>query len=222
MKRLFPEYKLFLREFWRNYHTTGAVLPSGRGLSKALARYVGRNGHPEKILEVGPGTGPVTRRIIARMGPEDLLDLVELNESFVNTLRDRLDGDSAFRPAAGRVRVFHCPIEELPGDRQYDLIISGLPLNNFEVHEVQRILDAMIGLLAPGGTLSFFQYIAVRRMKALVTGRAGRARLRGIGRLLGELLAQAEVRRDWIWPNVPPAWVHHLRPRSAHVAAHAE
>ena len=42
MKRLLSEYGLFLREFWSNYHTTGAILPSGPWLAAALARYVGK------------------------------------------------------------------------------------------------------------------------------------------------------------------------------------
>ena len=41
---------------------------------------------------VGPGTGSVTRRIAARLGPEDRLDLVELNETFVQRLRHRAVG----------------------------------------------------------------------------------------------------------------------------------
>ena len=67
------------------------------------------------------------------------------------------------------------------------------------------------GLLEPGGTLSFFEYIAVRRVKQLVSGRRERDRLRGIGQAMGELLAGGEIRRDGVWLNVPPAWVHHVR-----------
>ena len=83
MKRLLSEYRLFLREFWSNYHTTGAILPSGPWLAAALARYVGKGDRPQRILEVGPGTGAVTRRIARAMRPADRLDLVELNGSFV-------------------------------------------------------------------------------------------------------------------------------------------
>jgi len=211
MKRILAEYGLFLREFFWNYHTTGAILPSGRRLARALTRYVGRDEGPQRILEVGPGTGPVTRRIIERMGPEDRLDLVELNDAFVARLKDRLAGEPPFQAVAGRVRVFHCPVEELPQQEKYDRMISGLPLNNFQPKEVQRILDAMAALLTPGGILSFFEYIAIRRVKAVVSGRAGRRRLRGIGRVLDRVLGDGEIRRDWVWINAPPAWVHHVQ-----------
>ena len=35
--------------------------------------------------------------------------------------------------------------------------------------------------------------------------------IKGIGEALAELLGPHEIRRDWVWPNIPPAWVHHVR-----------
>lgn len=211
MAQRLSEYRLFLREFFRNFHTTGAVLPSGRWLSAALARYVGASETPQRILEVGPGTGAVTQKIVAALGSEDRLDLVELNDSFVEQLRERFRSDPGFQPAADRARVLHCAVEELPDDASYDLIISGLPLNNFTAEQVSQILSVLLRILKPGGTLSFFEYIAIRRLRSVVSGRQERERLRGIGRALDGVLRGNEIRRDWIWPNVPPAWVHHVR-----------
>jgi SAM-dependent methyltransferase len=129
----------------------------------------------------------------------------------VRRLRERFARDAAFRRVGPRARVLHCRVEELQADDAYDLIVSGLPLNNFSVANVERILAALRRLLRPGGTMSFFEYIAVRRARALVSRRAERARLRGIGQAMDALLGDHEIRRDWIWPNVPPAWVHHVR-----------
>lgn len=205
------EYRLFLGESWRNFRTTGAILPSGRRLSAALARYVGEGCATQKVLEVGPGTGAVTRHIVRALGSEDRLDLVELNANFAERLRQALRSDPAFRSVGPRVRVFETAIEDLPRQTQYDVIVSGLPLNNFTAETVRRILSALSALLAPGGTLSFFEYIAVRRVKMAISRRAQRERLRGVDRALRDLLGEREIRRDWIWPNVPPAWVHHVR-----------
>jgi len=208
------DFRLFYREFRRAYRTTGAIAPSGRRLARALARFVadGSKSEPRRILEVGPGTGSVTESIIAGMRARDTLDLVELNDRFVARLRERLRTDPRFAPAADRTRILHQPVESLTAEPAYDLIVSGLPLNNFEVSEVRRLLQVFAELLRPGGTLSFFQYIAIRPAKALVSGRQARQRLRGIGQALAEVLDEHEVQRDWIWPNLPPAWVHHVRP----------
>jgi len=221
MRRRLAENALFFREYLRNFHSTGAILPSGRFLAAALARFVGQGStrgkgsipisKPRKILEVGPGTGAVTRRIIAGMGQSDSLDLVELNETFVQQLKRRFQGEPAFQAVADRARVLHCPIEKLPHDQRYNVIVSGLPLNNFSAVVVEQILTTLVSLLAPGGTLSFFEYIAVRRARALVSGRSERARLRGVARAMRTILDPHEIRREAVWLNVPPAWVHHVQ-----------
>jgi phosphatidylethanolamine/phosphatidyl-N-methylethanolamine N-methyltransferase len=221
MRRRLAENALFFREYLRNFHSTGALLPSGRFLAAALARFVGPqsgNGEatapvaePRRILEVGPGTGAVTRRIIAGMGNADSLDLVELNETFVRQLKHRFQHEPAFQAVAHRARVLHSPIEALPHDQTYNVIVSGLPLNNFSAALVEQILATLVGLLAPGGTLSFFEYIAVRPARALLSGRAERARLRGVAQAMRAVLDPHEFRREAVWLNVPPAWVHHVR-----------
>jgi phospholipid N-methyltransferase len=223
---MFTNERVFLKQFFSRYHTTGSVLPSSRALARALCRYVGEQvgsaklaagGGPRavdngrRILEVGPGTGAVTACLVKKMRPTDRLTLVELNDDFVRHLRGRFEREPAFAAVAERTEIVHTRLEDLPQERRFDLIISGLPLNNFEVAEVEQILAVFERLVAAGGTLSFFEYIAIRRVKALVSGRSGRERLRGIGAAIGRALDGREIKRDWVWPNVPPAWVHHVR-----------
>jgi phosphatidylethanolamine/phosphatidyl-N-methylethanolamine N-methyltransferase len=214
MSGFLADHRVFWREFRDNFHTTGAILPSGRALARALTRFVQQDAaEPRRILEVGPGTGAVTTVLVDRLGPHDSLDLVELNDRFVERLRERFQREPAFQAVSARCRVLHQPVEQVPADEPYDLLISGLPLNNFSVESVEQILATFTRLLRPGGTLSFFQYIAVRPARAMVSGGDERARLRGIGKALKRLLSAGEIRRDWIWPNVPPAWVHHVELR---------
>ena len=205
------DYWLFFRQFRLRFHTTGAILPSNRALGKALAHFVGGGATPQRILEVGPGTGAVTRAIVDAMGPEDHLDLVEINDQFVHHLQRMVTDDPAFRPVAKRVAVVHRSITEYTSTTAYDLVISGLPLNNFEVAEVEAILAAFTRLTRVGGRLSFFEYMGIRTGRIYISGQRQKARLRGIDQALERLLADHEIRRDSIWLNVPPAWVHHVR-----------
>ena len=205
------DYRIFFREFRQTFQTTGAVLPSGRFLARSLTSFVAAPGQSRRVLEVGPGTGAVTREIVRVLGPADQFDLVELNDRFVERLRQRFIEEPDFQQVADRSRVLHQGVETLPADQPYDLIVSGLPLNNFSVELVQTILTSLRRLLKPGGTLSFFEYIAIRHAKGIVSPKQDRERLRGITQALNELLVPHEIRRDWIWLNVPPAWVHHVR-----------
>ncbi len=240
MRQQWADYRVFWREFRQAYHSTGAVLPSGPALAAALCRYVrltgeaasaaAPNGYPpaggnptasRRILEVGPGTGAVTGHIVRAMRPADRLVLVERNEQFVERLRARLVDERAFRNASDRITLLHASVEDLTEDEPFDLIISGLPLNNFSVDLVEQILAKLRRLLALGGTLSFFEYVAVRRAKSLVSARAERERLRAVGRVMERTLQSNEIHRDLVLANVPPAWVHHVRytARSVELAA---
>jgi len=216
MQQQWADYRVFLKEFRRTFQSTGAVMPSGARLSRALAHFV-REGQAangsggRRILEVGPGTGAVTAHIVKALRPGDRLDLVERNEEFVSRLRERLQRDPSLTPHAERITLLHAGVEELSEAAPYDVIVSGLPLNNFPVSLVEMLVDKLRRLVAPGGTLSFFEYIAIRRVKAMVSPRADRERLQAIGALLDRFLAEHEIRRDKVLVNVPPAWVHHVR-----------
>jgi phospholipid N-methyltransferase len=214
--KLFRDSRVFLRQFFVQYHTTGSVLPSSKALANALCRYAAGNGAtplngPREILEVGPGTGAVTARLVTKLRPTDRLTLVELNDDFVDHLHKRFDTEKAFKAVANQTQILKCRVEELTGEHRYHALISGLPLNNFTVAEVEQILDLFQRVIRPGGTLSFFEYIAIRRVKSLVSGPTGRHRLRGIGNAIQKTLQGREIKCDWVWPNVPPAWVHHVK-----------
>jgi phospholipid N-methyltransferase len=206
-------YRVFLGQFWKRYHTTGAILPSGRRLSKALCRFAAEsNGRPRQILEVGPGTGPATAQLVRLLATnDDRLRIVELNDDFVEFLRQRFANEPEFQQVADRCEIVHDSLQNLPQDTQYDVIVSGLPLNNFSVELVESLLCCFERLLKPGGVVSFFEYIAIRRAKAAVSGREDRERLQGIARLIDSFLTGREIRRDSVLLNVPPAWVHHVQ-----------
>ena len=210
MSRL-SDYQTFLTQVLRSYNTTGAVIPSGRALSAALCRYVGAAGGAQKILEAGPGTGAVTGCIIDRMKRDDQLYMVELNPTFAAHLRRAFDEKPSFRDAASRCHLIEGAVQQLGQDRQFDVVISGLPLNNFSSDDVRGILQAYARLLRPGGTLSFFQYILVRPAKMLVSSGSERDRLKRVGEEIEGVLGEREIAREWVWVNVPPAWVHHIR-----------
>ncbi|MCG8449049.1 MAG: methyltransferase domain-containing protein [Pirellulales bacterium] len=210
MRQRLAEYRLFWREFRQTFESTGAVLPSGRSLAQALASRVGTGEGPQRILEVGPGTGAVTNHVISRLRPDDHLDLVELNPRFADALRARLANESRWRQVVERVRVLEMPMEELGAEQPYDAIVSGLPLNNFSCESVRKILQQFHHLAAPQAQLSFFEYIAIRKAKALCSKLAERRRLSGIEQLLYREFASWQVARQCVLANVPPAWVHHL------------
>jgi phospholipid N-methyltransferase len=200
----------FLKESRRHFRATGALLPSSRFLARTLAAPLSGVRTPCRILEVGPGTGAVTRAIARRLIPGDQLDAVELNPRFVERLRLILLHDPVLIARRPQIRVIHSPVQELPGEAVYDHIISGLPLNNFPVTVVREIFKAYSRLLKPDGVLTYFEYVLIRQLKSPFVGRRERRRLYRVGRVVSEYIRTYQVRRKQVLMNVPPAIVRHL------------
>ena len=78
----------FIRSWIERPLSTGAVTPSGKILARTMARYVDPNSIGP-VVELGPGTGPVTEALVeAGVDPARLV-LVESNPAFCRILRAR-------------------------------------------------------------------------------------------------------------------------------------
>lgn len=205
--------RLFRAAARADFRHIGAVAPSGRTLSAALATAAigGRADGARRYLEVGAGTGAVTEAIAAALGPRDTLLIVERNAVFAAHLRQRLAAEAAFRRCGDRIRLVHADFESLAGETGFDAIVSSLPFNNFTAAEVRGHLGHFWELLLPGGRIVFYEYLWVRLIRVAFSGRADRDRLRGIGQVLAEARGSAAGPSRIIWWNLPPALVHMLR-----------
>jgi phospholipid N-methyltransferase len=213
--RTWAEYKHFFREFRRDFHHTGALLPSGVFLSQALVRPL-RGPRPAAcILEVGPGTGSVTREIARRLRVGDRLDAVEINPRFAQMLEQRVQRDPVLALHRDEINVINAPVQEIIGESLYDFIISGLPLNNFTVGEVREVFEAFTRLLRPGGTLLYFEYALLRQLRTPFVNRRERRRIFRVARVVGRYIRNHQVRRERVFVNVPPAIVRQLRLKPA-------
>lgn len=206
------EHLTFLREFKRNFQTTGALLPSSPALSRAVAEEIPKyEGSPRNILELGAGTGVITRRILPRLGPDDRFVVYEISEVLMGYLRSRLEGQGHWSRWADRVELRNRPFPEGAEENFYDVVVSGLPLNNTDGKVVDGIFRAVFQSLAPGGCFIFYEYCFIRGLKRPFVGPRHAVRLRRIERVMKRYLDRYEVKRKTVFGNIPPAWVHVLR-----------
>ncbi len=201
----------FIRQCRDRFDTTGAIAPSGRFLAATLTKPLSQHGRPVRVLEVGPGTGAVTRSIVRLLKPDDHFDLVELNETFVAVLKRNFEKHPDYQRVAAQSRIHNCPLEDFPHEGTYDFVISGLPHNNFPPDVVARIFETYFQLLSPGGVLSYFEYMFIRPVKRRISGARERARFGKLDEIVHHHFRNYRFRREWVYRNIPPAWVHHLR-----------
>lgn len=209
--RILTDYRRFFREFRRDFHHTGALLPSGNALARTMARSLSGPRPPARILEVGPGTGAITRGIARFLQPGDQLDAVEINPHFAQMLEEKLASDPAFESVRHSVRVVTSAVQDLPGESVYDFIFSGLPLNNFTPDDIRSIFTTLTRLSKPGALLSYFEYTFIRSIKRPFAGRKERQRLGKISEVLDEYIRTRQVRREHVLLNLPPATIRQLR-----------
>jgi phosphatidylethanolamine/phosphatidyl-N-methylethanolamine N-methyltransferase len=176
----------FLRTWIEKPLATGAVMPSGRVLARTMARYVDPNAEGP-VIELGPGTGPVTEALVKRGIDPARLILVEFNPEFCRMLRTRYPQATVVQGDAYRLRRLLETIVRTPAAA----VVSGLPLVTKPMRTRLRLIADAMTLLAPAAPFVQFTY----------------AVLPPIPKDYGGLRAEAS---ELIWMNFPPArvWVY--------------
>ena len=206
------DYLIFVRELPRSFGEIGAMLPSSPALAELMVAPIKKANRPLTILEVGPGTGPFTRRIIKLMGPEDHFVICEINPRFLNRLKQTLSRNPDYSKHKDRISFFQGPVQELPHSdlpKHYDVIVSSLPFVNFDPQVVDEILALFKKLTREGGSLTFCQYVGVCRIRELFSNRPNRQRVQGVEAVVDnwcrKVSQEGQVRRRVSFLNVPPA-----------------
>ena len=202
----------FIRESLTNFQRTGALVPSSPWLAKKLAEPIstGReHGQCVNILEAGPGTGALTTEIVRHLKPGDHLTLAEINSCFVKHLENRLLQDPALSPWAHQITIHHGPVEEIGLSRHFDFIVSGLPFNNFTPELVQQIFNSFLEAAKPAGTISFFEYVGIRRLALPFLSDKEKERLNAVEDIIEEFMNRGE--REVALLNFPPAWACRIK-----------
>ncbi|MFL5062673.1 MAG: class I SAM-dependent methyltransferase [Xanthobacteraceae bacterium] len=176
----------FIRSWLERPLSTGAVTPSGRVLARTMARYV----NPllsGPVVELGPGTGPVTEALVAEGIEPERLVLVEFNPTFCQLLRARFPAATVVQGDAYGLRRLLGALLQQPAAA----IVSGLPLVTKPMRQRLRLLRDALELLRPGAPFVQFTYAVVPPIPKKLAG----------------VRAEASER---IWKNMPPArvWVY--------------
>jgi phosphatidylethanolamine/phosphatidyl-N-methylethanolamine N-methyltransferase len=141
-------FALFRRRLFRNPRQISAVAPSSRFLARAMAEGLGPA--TGRVVEFGPGTGQLTRAILASgVAPADLI-LFELDADFVAHLRTEFPGVTVHHLGADRADEVVAP--------GVGAVVSGLPLLSMPKPVREAIVGVAFRILAPGAPFIQFTY----------------------------------------------------------------
>jgi phosphatidylethanolamine/phosphatidyl-N-methylethanolamine N-methyltransferase len=147
--------KSFLRNFWKEKKMVGAMSPSSRFLAKKMLKSLDFK-QIRVIVELGPGTGVFTRRMLEQLRPDGIMLVFELNDDFMNLLKKEFSDP--------RVHLIHDSAEKIGeylekfGLSQADAVVSSLPLANFPEDLRNRILNESYKVMSDQSLYVQFQY----------------------------------------------------------------
>lgn len=179
----------FVGQYLQNPRQVGSLTPSSRTLARTMTDALPL-GEVRTVVEYGPGTGALTRRILPCLPADACYYALEPNPVFQQHLqshfpRVRVIGDGAERAEAH--------LGHLNG--QVDVIFSGLPFSLMPWTSLTQTISTANRLLRPGGHFRTFVYHHIYYLPKLI----------GLRRLLSR--AYEDVRSVPVWANLPPAMV---------------
>lgn len=182
---LFAEQWRFLRRLAVNPRRIGAIAPSGPSLARAMVAQVDTD-RPGPILELGPGSGAMTRELLSRGLSPGRLTVIEHDPAFAKLVAERFTGVNVLQGDAFDLD------RTLAGQsaQKFTGVISGLPLLNHPPEKRQALLGAILSRLEPGAPFVQFSY----------------GRQQPVSPPAGATVKCAA----FIWRNLPPArvWVY--------------
>ncbi len=141
----------------------GSIIPSSRFLAAKMLNHIPIN-DSKVVIELGPGTGVFTERILELLGDKTQLIVIELNDDFFHALKERFNHPNLHlkHGSADQIRTY---LNEL-GVEKADLIISSLPLANFSAALRNNIIETAKDCLTENGKFIQFQY-SLQSLKTL-------------------------------------------------------
>ncbi|WP_380871732.1 hypothetical protein ACFB49_26860 [Sphingomonas sp. DBB INV C78] len=176
---------LSIREFLREPRLVGSGFPASRYLVEKLLAPVDWSG-VRLVVEFGPGTGPLTRALLAHMPRASRLVAIDVSDPFTAYLR-RTIHDPRLMAVTGSAEDA-AGLLKARGVGQADLIVTGIPFSTMSNIQADRIMDGSLQVLRQDG-----MFLAYQMRSAIAP----------------LLHARFEyVRKSYEWRNIPPCHLY--------------
>ena len=152
----------FIKGFLKNWKEVGSIIPSSRFLANKMIDPIDFK-KAKVIVELGPGLGCFTGKILEMMREDAKLLIFEINSDFCNELKKNKDSRLIVFNVSALDMAYH--MREIKAD----YVISGIPLSTLVDDSRGLLLKAIKNILSGGGVYIQFQYSlgAYKKLKSL-------------------------------------------------------
>lgn len=141
----FDDELRFFRGWLEKPRAVGSIVPTSSVTARRMASVIDTtSGLP--VLELGPGTGVITRAILERGVPPENLYAIEYSEDFADFLRMEF-------PDANIIQGDAFDLDKTLGEHsglKFDSVVSGVPLLNFPVARRIAYIEGILDRLPEG------------------------------------------------------------------------
>lgn len=144
-EKKFDEEIRFFKGMMQGPKTVGAIVPTSSITAKRMASVIDVNsGLP--VLELGPGTGVITKQILARgVAPEKIVS-VEYSEDFYRRLVEDYAGVNFIHGDAFDLKTSLGAL----ADQTFDCVISAVPMLSFPMEARIQLLEDLLSRIPEG------------------------------------------------------------------------
>lgn len=181
---------VFLKEGISNFRTVGSICSTSRFAAKAIAPIIKANDLPKVIVELGVGTGNVTKEIVKRLRSIDYFFGVDSNRNLLEVCRNNIC-------SAGNINLEHSDAQSIPAFlsryqvKKVDEVVCTIPFRILPKEDVFEVLKQINKILKVGGHFTFIRYILAPE-----------------NRIIKKVLSNFKVvGKEIIVRNIPPAEV---------------
>jgi phosphatidylethanolamine/phosphatidyl-N-methylethanolamine N-methyltransferase len=136
---------LYFRRFLKNPVGVASLTPSSPALGRLVARHLRRQGE-EYVVELGCGTGAITRALLAAGVPPEKLIAVDLDAALLGVLRE--DSPDITVLECNAAEITRCLPPPVVG--RVGTVICGIPISLLPLKAQRRIVEEMFALMPPG------------------------------------------------------------------------
>ena len=141
-------FKEFVKAAFRDPKNVSTIFPSLKFLARALIKHADM-GPGHHVLELGSGSGAITRHIMAQRASLASYTGVEIDASLVDFLQQSFPGENFLNVSADDLKS-HIP------DESIDVVICSLPWTMFAGDLQEDITQEIMRVLKPGGKFTTF------------------------------------------------------------------
>jgi phosphatidylethanolamine/phosphatidyl-N-methylethanolamine N-methyltransferase len=191
------ENKIFFKQWLRSPGKLGTFAPISSKLANAAAEQINVSDNPF-VVEIGAGTGRLSRAILAKGVDPRRLAMVELDETLSAFLKESMNSAYQGNVKANVINGDARKLKELiPNDwvGKVDYVISAVPLMYMEEEVREQIMQAALDILHPvKGVMLHVTYSPISPLRFME----------------GDLLSKRLVS---LWNNMPPGFVWRFTPK---------